>query len=86
MMKIIMADPTGICFGVERALRKAEAAAESSKSSGLRVYTCGPLIHNRQVTNEFKRKGIGMIDALDEAERGSTVILRCHGEIGRAHV
>ena len=78
-MKIIMADPTGICFGVERALRKAEAAAESSKSSGLRVYTCGPLIHNRQVTNEFKRKGIGMIDALDEAERGSTVILRCHG-------
>ena len=60
----------------------------SSRNRGRFLYACAwkrdLALSNKQmpvpqVTNEFKRKGIGMIDALDEAERGSTVILRCHG-------
>ena len=71
-----MADPTGICFGVERALKRAGEAI--SGGSG-RIYSYGSLIHNKQVTDSLEKQGLKIIDSLDDAEAGSTVILRCHG-------
>ncbi|MBR2511511.1 MAG: bifunctional 4-hydroxy-3-methylbut-2-enyl diphosphate reductase/30S ribosomal protein S1 [Firmicutes bacterium] len=79
-MEIIMADPTGICFGVERALKKAEEAVDdNNREHAGSIYSFGSLIHNKQVTDSLEQKGLKIIDSLDEAEEGSTVILRCHG-------
>ncbi len=78
MTEIILSPHSGFCFGVKLALEKAEEAIGARK--GKRIYTCGPLIHNRNVTDELKEKGIEIIDSPDEAEKGSVIIVRSHGE------
>lgn len=50
------------------------------KRSEGRIYTCGPLIHNRFVTDDLERRGVSIIDSIEEAEAGDTVIVRSHGE------
>ena len=42
-MSVTVAQSAGFCFGVNRAVELVEKAAES----GSRVYTLGPIIHNR---------------------------------------
>ena len=78
MTEIILSPHSGFCFGVKLALEKAEEAIGARK--GKRIYTCGPLIHNGNVTDELKEKGIEIIDSPDEAEKGSVIIVRSHGE------
>jgi len=78
MTEIILSPHSGFCFGVKLALEKAEEALQKTK--GKRIYTCGPLIHNRNVTDGLKEKGIEIIDSPVEAEKGSVIIVRSHGE------
>jgi len=73
-LKIILAEHSGTCFGVKKALEVAERFADSN----LNVYTLGPLIHNKQVVERLDKKGIRVIDTLDSIE-GGTVIIRSHG-------
>ncbi len=73
-MRIILAEHSGTCFGVKKALKVAERFADSN----LNVYTLGPLIHNKQVVERLDKKGIRVIDTLDSVE-GGTVIIRSHG-------
>ena len=54
-MNIILAKTAGFCFGVKRAVKMAEELAGREN-----VYTLGPLIHNRHVTEELAEKGISM--------------------------
>ncbi len=77
-MEIIRADNSGFCFGVKQAIEKTENAIKDNKEGNL--YTCGPLIHNRLVTDDLERRGVGIIYAPEEAEKGDTVIVRSHGE------
>ena len=82
-MEIIRAENSGFCFGVKRALDIAEKEIEKKNLEAAgeeRIYTCGPLIHNSLVINELKEKGSDIIDSLDEAKSGDTVIVRSHGE------
>ncbi len=65
----------GFCWGVERALELAEEAAEKAPAP---VATLGPLIHNPSVITELEKRGVRVIHAPEEAERG-TVIIRSHG-------
>jgi len=65
----------GVCFGVERALRLAEEAL----AVGGPVYCLGPLIHNPQEVGRLARKGFQVIESLDEAEPGATLMIRSHG-------
>ena len=50
-MRVEVARYAGICYGVERALKLAEEAAES----GADVHTLGPLIHNPQAVAALQR-------------------------------
>ena len=100
-MEIIRAKHSGFCFGVNRAIDMAFNEAEKKDRRG-RLFTCGYLIHNKDVVKRLESMGVTMIDSLDEAEEGDTVIVRSHGEprefyekaaargielkIGRAHV
>jgi 4-hydroxy-3-methylbut-2-en-1-yl diphosphate reductase len=77
----------GQCMGVKRAASlalataRAEGAVGAEASSGKRVYTLGPLIHNPQAVAELEAAGV---TALSEAEldgrvRDAAVVLRAHG-------
>lgn len=74
-MKVIVAKDAGYCYGVERALRiTLKASTESPKP----VLTLGPIIHNPQVVESLKGKGVVPVQSLSEAEEG-TIIIRSHG-------
>ncbi len=79
-MKITLAEHSGFCFGVKEALKKAEQTIEENKGKNASIYTCGPLIHNKSVTDELQGKGLGIVNSPEEAEEGSIVIVRSHGE------
>ena len=77
MKEIIRADHSGFCFGVKAAIEKAEKAADECQG---KIYSCGSLIHNKLVTDQLAEKGIQVISSPDEADPGTTVIIRSHGE------
>ncbi len=79
-MIIKLAEHSGFCFGVKEALKKAEQTIEENKGKHDKIYTCGPLIHNKNVTDELEKKGLFIIEGPEEAEDGSVVIVRSHGE------
>lgn len=74
-MKITLAKTAGFCFGVDRAVKALEKLADS----GEKVCTLGPIIHNPQVVDYFKEKGVNIIDSICDCEKGATVVLRTHG-------
>ncbi len=74
-MEVVLAEHAGYCFGVKRAVKIADDAAEEKNGS---VKTLGPLIHNPQVVNQLAEKGVGRVESLDEVDSG-VVIFRSHG-------
>ena len=74
-MEIIRARHSGFCFGVNRAIDMAFNEAEKKDRRG-RLFTCGYLIHNKDVVKRLESMGVTMIESLDEAEEGDTVIVR----------
>jgi len=74
MPKVIIARPTGFCFGVERAIR----LAKTGKARSGKVYTLGELVHNPLVLDELERQGIRAIRRPTGAKDGALVI-RAHG-------
>lgn len=70
-----VAEPAGYCFGVRRAL---DLAGESLSDEKRSVYSLGPIIHNPQVVEEFRRRGLTPIDSVDTIDEG-VLIIRSHG-------
>ncbi len=73
--KIILAETAGVCFGVERALKKSYEVTDKSEED---VYSFGPIIHNPQVVRHLEEKGVKVIDKFEDALSG-TVMIRAHG-------
>ncbi len=73
-MKIIIAEHSGFCYGVKRAIDMALSCTNSSSQ----VCTLGPIIHNDQMVNKLNEVGIKKISSLDDIQQG-TIILRSHG-------
>ncbi len=74
MKQIKIAKNSGFCFGVKRAIKLAEEAAQSYKSA----FTLGPIIHNPQMVDHLNSKGIFEIDNIDQLD-DRPVIIRSHG-------
>lgn len=74
-MEVKLAKYAGYCYGVERALRLLDKSAESSQKP---VSTLGPIIHNPQVVQHLKERGIHPIANISQARKG-TVVIRSHG-------
>jgi len=74
-LSLKVAEGSGVCFGVRRALQLAERALESSGA----VYCLGPIIHNPQEVARLAAKGFRVIESLDEAEGGGMLLIRSHG-------
>ena len=75
-----MADHAGFCFGVQRAVDAASQELKRAKQDGVKLYCLGSLIHNKAVTEELEREGLVTIRSIEEAEPGSRVLIRAHGE------
>ena len=79
-MEIIIAENAGFCFGVKRAVDLTEEELSKKECS---MYSLGPLIHNPQVVEDFDKKGLKVIDSIEELEinpeKNKKVIIRSHG-------
>ncbi len=74
VQKIELAEYSGFCFGVKRAIKLAQDAVKSEKT----IYSLGPLIHNRQEVERLRKKGMHIVKNLSEIKSG-TLIIRSHG-------
>jgi len=75
-MEIILAEHMGFCGGVDRAIRMTEAALADEGEA----WSVGSIIHNENVMDELRAKGLKVAASLDEVPDGSIVIVRSHGE------
>ena len=80
MRTITLAEHAGFCFGVKHAVNTAYEELEKARSEGVGLYCLGSLIHNRDVTDELKDKGLITINDIDEAPEGCRLLIRAHGE------
>ncbi len=73
-MLVEIAEKSGFCFGVTRAIELAEKSADKYGE----VFTLGPLIHNRIVTNSLQNKGVHIAERVEDAV-GKPLVIRSHG-------
>ena len=75
-MKIIFTKEIGFCFGVKRALKIVEDSLPEMKKP-IKMY--GFLVHNEEVTERLRKKGIKIIvNDLEKIKEG-TLIISAHG-------
>ena len=74
-IEIHMMPEAGFCFGVERAVERAVAAA---KEAGRAVYTLGEVVHNPVVVQSLEALGIQAAE-LEEIPPDVVVVIRSHG-------
>ena len=74
-ISIKLANNSGFCFGVKRAMEMAQKAL----AEGGRIYSYGPLIHNPQEIEILSKEGVHVVDAPEDVPAGSYFIIRSHG-------
>ena len=74
-MEILVARRAGFCSGVRRAV---ETALDAAGRGGAPLVTCGPLVHNPQVTGLLASRGVARFDD-PAAIAGARVLIRSHG-------
>ena len=81
-MKIEIDQGSGFCFGVTRAIGK----AEEELTNGGKLYCLGDIVHNGKECDRLKRLGLITIDheAYQKLNKAK-VLLRAHGEPPRTY-
>ena len=74
-MKVILARTAGFCMGVKRALELVLKAINQNQG---RIFTYGPLIHNPQVLELLRERGIAILNPGEMIPDG-LVVIRAHG-------
>lgn len=74
-MEVIVGKLAGFCGGVINSVKNSYDLLEDGK----KTYCLGELVHNKQVVDNLKNKGLVFIESLDEVSKGSRVIVRAHG-------
>ncbi|MGH7126834.1 MAG: 4-hydroxy-3-methylbut-2-enyl diphosphate reductase, partial [Stellaceae bacterium] len=75
-LRVVLAQPRGLCAGVERAIEIVERALEKS---GPPIYVRHEIVHNRHVVERLRAKGARFVDELEEIPPGSVTIFSAHG-------
>jgi 4-hydroxy-3-methylbut-2-en-1-yl diphosphate reductase len=73
-MKIEKARELGFCFGVRRALKIIEGAAEGNPQ----IVTLGPIVHNKTVVARLKALGVGVVENINDLN-GGVIAVSSHG-------
>ena len=78
-MRITIARYAGFCFGVRRAIDITFKVRQ--KNPRKKIYTLGQIIHNPQVIEALKKRGIGIVHDIDDdrLKAGNIAIVRAHG-------
>lgn len=82
-MEITVAKYAGFCFGVERAVSTVEEMIKNKDEK--KIYTVGTLIHNPEITEKFKSRGVVALEEddidkiLDSDENSIAFVIRAHG-------
>ncbi|MBO6240418.1 MAG: 4-hydroxy-3-methylbut-2-enyl diphosphate reductase [Butyrivibrio sp.] len=78
-MEVYVAEHAGFCFGVTKAV---ETVYDQIKNStGVNIYTYGPIIHNEIVVSDLEKKGVRVINSPEELNEltDGTIVIRSHG-------
>lgn len=73
-MKIIVSEYNGFCGGVKAAVVKADKILSEDK----KLYSYGEIIHNRDVVEKLKSKGMVVVDELPD-DNDAKLLIRSHG-------
>ena len=74
-MEIIVGKLAGFCGGVINSVTKTDKILEDGK----KTYCLGELVHNKQVVDKLEKKGLVLIDSIEDVQNDSRVIIRAHG-------
>jgi 4-hydroxy-3-methylbut-2-enyl diphosphate reductase len=74
-VKVVLARTAGFCIGVKRAL---ELVLKAINENQTKIFTYGPLIHNPQVLELLRERGITVLAPGDGVPEG-LVVIRAHG-------
>jgi (E)-4-hydroxy-3-methyl-but-2-enyl pyrophosphate reductase len=74
-VRVVLASTAGFCIGVRRAL---EMVLKAINESQTKIYTYGPLIHNPQVLDLLRERGISILEPGDAVPPG-LIVIRAHG-------
>ena len=74
-MHVTVAKSAGFCFGVNRAVE----VVYSLLNQGEKVYTLGPIIHNPQMIEELRQRGVTILETIDNAPKDGIIVIRAHG-------
>jgi len=85
MTKVKLAESAGFCFGVKRAVKTVHD--EIDKNASQKIFTYGPIIHNKDVIKEFEERGVYAVGSIEEMEQrlagnsaeDAVLIIRAHG-------
>ena len=78
-MTIKVAKSAGFCYGVGRIVSAAEKLAIETANLHKKVYTLGPVIHNKRVVSDLMEKGVFPVESVSELNSDDIVIIRSHG-------
>ena len=73
-MKIIVSEYNGFCGGVKAAVLKADKILTDEK----KLYCYGEIIHNKDVVEKLKNKGMVIVDDIPE-NKDAKFLIRSHG-------
>ncbi len=77
MINIVLAQPHGFCFGIDRAISLAKDTAQKFSQP---IFFLGELVHNQHVVDWLEKDlGIKTVYSVEEIPIGSVVIIRAHG-------
>ncbi len=74
-MEVVLGKEMGFCQGVRRALEMAERAADAGEV----VRTLGDIVHNPQVVERLRRRGVEVVDSVAGVGPGQVAMVTAHG-------
>ncbi|MBR4950243.1 MAG: 4-hydroxy-3-methylbut-2-enyl diphosphate reductase, partial [Clostridia bacterium] len=75
-MRTEIAEYAGFCFGVSRAMKLVYETVEKSEKN---ICMVGPVIHNPDIIEDLKSKGVRVASDVSEVKKEETAIIRAHG-------
>ena len=74
-MSIELCKSAGFCFGVRRAVESSIKLAKEHQ----KVYTLGPIIHNRFAVADLEKCGVRVVERVEDCPKDALLIIRSHG-------
>ncbi len=76
MVNIEIGKHAGFCGGVNLCIKTLEEKLANEKNV---IYCLGELVHNKEVVNSFKEKGVIFVDKLEDVPNNAKLVIRAHG-------